>query len=198
MDYRAAILLLSVCALLLGNAVAEDTNCNATDLPTQCEGINVLTLDGAALLDSNFGNNYCGDTCGQALYTYFKECEANSTNATKFDVYCARAEGGNNTCSSYFGQVIFEGLLPCSSVLETQQCTTACSESLLEIAKTAGCCLPSLLDALLEGFGQLFSLLCGINNIEKCDGFFTEMPAPPGQPLDNCDTFQANANYIRI
>ena len=95
----ALLVTVAACLLLrnpiLGAKLSKRQSCDITVLPSACVRILSSTTVDAAFADpTNFVDNYCGDTCGEPLYNYFKDCDAGSNNATVFDFYCSSNAAG--------------------------------------------------------------------------------------------------------
>ena len=69
------------------------------DVPEECRSFLQSPLDDAFQNASDFVIEYCGGTCGQPLYDYYKKCDeiTSNSNATKLDVYFAE-NGNGNVC----------------------------------------------------------------------------------------------------
>ena len=143
----SAFLLALTCGLLLetalGSTVTRRQSCNVAELPAACRHILDTTIDDAAYEDpNNFIDNYCNATCAEPLYDYFRECEPNTDNATRFDFFCSSNSDGDRCLSLLQTAFSADDSFPSACVLfDGTNCSSECQEALVTAYDSLGCCL---------------------------------------------------------
>ena len=179
---KCATNLVAVVFAILLNSVFG-AKCDINTVPETCRPVLSQTIDGAALASpTTFINRYCGDTCAKPLYNYFKNCDARSNNATKFDVFCSsNATTGGQRCLPQVRAGIVANnsfLLSCAIYIDLDavamgklRCASSCKTALAAAHDTLGCCLYSFYAAILgpRNATKVFSL-CSEDPRTPCVG----------------------------
>ena len=195
-----ALFVIVACILLrnsvVGAKLAKRQSCDTADLPSACLPILSQTISGAAFADStNFVDNYCGDTCGQPLYKYFKDCDAGSNNATMFDFFCSSNAAGEQCLPLTLSAVTAQDSVfyACADpIQEKLACNATCESALATANESLGCCLFSYyaVTAGLSGANLIFDF-CGEDLKMLCVGGVSgqtlQFPTPAVDP--ECEEF---------
>ena len=118
------------------------------DVPEECRSFLQSLLDDAFQNTSEFVIEYCGGTCGQPLYDYYKKCDeiTGNSNATKLDVYCAENGNGDVCIDAIFTELTSGSsgfIIACEN--QTLYCSQECTLALFATQNTSGCCLTYIL-----------------------------------------------------
>ena len=171
---------MTLLGLLAGSAAQarlskrQNSDCADFGGPVECSSFSQSALDDVAFENpSQFVTDYCGATCGQPLYDYYKQCDEDTgnSNATKLDVYCAENGNGDVCIDAIFTDFTSGSsgvLTACANV--SSDCSPECTSSLSAAQSTLGCCLYSYY-AVVAGpiYAATLFNLCEING-DFCTG----------------------------
>ena len=176
---KCALFVTVAACILLENSVvgvklAKRQSCNPADLPSACRPILTTTIFGAAIADqTNFVDDYCGDTCGEPLYNYFKDCDAGSDNATVFDFFCSSNAAGEQCLPLTLSAALAEDsvFFDCLNPIQGTTCNATCESALAAANESLGCCLFSYYAVTggLSGANLIFDF-CGEDLKMLCVG----------------------------
>ena len=170
---------MTLLGILTGSAVQarlskrQNSDCVDFGGPVECSSFSQSALDDVAFENpSQFVTDYCGATCGQPLYDYYKQCDEDTgnNNATKLDFFCANSNG--NACiEAIFTELIsgFSGVfIACVNV--SSDCFPECRSALSAAQARLGCCFYSYY-ALVGGprYAAILFNLCEISG-DYCTG----------------------------
>ena len=187
------LLTVIVCVTLensvLGAMVAKRQSCNSDDLPQECRAILSATIATAAAVDqTSFINTFCGSTCAQSLYNYFRDCDVGSDNATMFDYFCSSNAAGNRCLQLQNNSLVSA----CLDAFQNTTCSEGCKSALAAAYDNAGCCVFSFfaVSSSLEGARAIFTL-CSDDPTTLCTGGASgatiQFPTPAVNP--ECEEF---------
>lgn len=183
------LLIVTICGLLptekvQGARLAKRQSCNIDDIPQECRTILDTTIDLAAFFQgSDFITTYCGPTCGETLYNYFRDCDIGSNNATKFDFYCSSNANGDRCWPALLEEIVAKDSYSssCENITFTNggsTCSPECTMALNTAYEKLGCCLFSF-TAVTIGIDAAYVFLGfrgGDNPTAICDGGITGEP----------------------
>ena len=183
------LLIVTICGLLLtekaqGARLAKRQSCSIDNIPQECRAILDTTIDLAAFFQgSDFITTYCGPTCGETLYNYFRDCDIGSNNATKFDFYCSSNANGDRCWPALLQELTAEDSYSsaCENITFTNgesTCSPECTMALNSAYERLGCCLFSFtaVAAGIDAAYVFFGFCSRDNPTAICDGGITGEP----------------------
>ena len=110
-----------------------------TSIPSECQPILNLTINGVAFADPVwFMNYYCN--CVYPLNDYFQNCDPPSFNATKLKWYCS-ANSAWNWCREPAIAAADSIFYACDGAVNGTTCSSECKMAISTAYESLGCCL---------------------------------------------------------
>ena len=135
------LLFLSVAESAFGT-VAKRQLCDLTNVPEECRPLLSSTIDDSAFFNqSHFIGTYCGANCAYPLFEYFRNCDIDAMNATRFDFYCASNAAGNRCIQAVLTAISYNSFTSCVDPLQGESCKSTCKHALATGYDSLGCCL---------------------------------------------------------
>ena len=140
---------MTLLGLLAGSAAQarlskrQNSDCADFGGPVECSSFSQSALDDVAFENpSQFVTDYCGATCGQPLYDYYKQCDEDTGNSSeiKLDIYCAENSNGDVCIEAIFTEFTSGSsgvLISCANIFP--DCSPECTSALSAAQSTLGC-----------------------------------------------------------
>ena len=160
-------------ALGTNGKLVKRQSCDTADLPEVCRPILTHTIAGSAYSNPVFIDTYCSATCAEPLFNFFKNCDSDPINATRFDFFCSSNEAGNRCLPLVITHVLAPNTVSsaCSNPIQETTCNTTCETAIEAARETLGCCLYSFA-AVAAGpqFADTLFGLCSDDPTSFCVG----------------------------